>query len=156
MKLLSLFLGCMLMTPCIGSESAVTYTYDHQAVKDCLFFSYQQAIQATREQGKPYLFVILNQDPEHPSVFPDLLEQAEQWAALQSNVLLLCPTGINLLIYPPRPDPMIAEIQTFKDAFPESDFPSSGSWVVTINTCYTEEFVECVWPLDSYLDEKAR
>lgn len=155
MKSLISFFSCifLLTGSCCFAENLPTVQTCENKIANQVFFSYAQALQATRDQGKSCLFVLFDPEPTHPSTFSDFVAYAEEWSTLGSNVVVLCPTGICILIYPPKPDPMIAEIKAFQEALAYEELPKTGSWLITVNIDNGMEFIECMHPVEPYLNK---
>lgn len=105
-----------------------------------IFYSYDNIVQAARSQKKTYFLVLFN--PDQSEFFASLHDVAELWASSQKDIdiLLLCPTGINILIYPPQPDPMLAKIEDFQSKFAPT-LPTSGTWCLIIKVDADQESI---------------
>ncbi|AAD19083.1 hypothetical protein CpB0980 [Chlamydia pneumoniae TW-183] len=125
-----------------GSEDGNSNTQEIVGSQDtqvCLYHSYEQGLQASRIEGKPLVIVVLcNSGDDGQACTIGLSETCEEVLSVLSgsifselaNFVVLVPSGVNPLIYPPIEDPILAEIVKFKELFKDESFPTGLSIIV--------------------------
>ncbi|QXE26826.1 hypothetical protein [Chlamydia buteonis] len=157
MHILLSILSLLLVLPAIGGETTTSLKDEEndQQVEDIsikhpsIFHSYPDCLQSTRQKGLSTLIVLYSD--ENTVAFQQLFSMAinmeESVLSKYANFTVLSPTGINLLIYPPVPDPMLAEIARFKELFPEVK-DLKGTYLITLSISDRDEKIMDIAPID--------
>ncbi|WP_284442508.1 hypothetical protein [Chlamydia gallinacea] len=148
MRILLVILSLLFILP-VGTKLPRCIANEENQNQDCIFYRYLDCIEATRQSGKSTVLVLYS-DP-HTSEFKDLQDIAhsmgESVLCKYANFLILSPQGVNILIYPPMPDPMLKEIAIFQQYFPEVT-PLQGTFLITLSVSQdTVELVD-IAPID--------
>ncbi|AAP05566.1 hypothetical protein [Chlamydia caviae] len=160
MHILLSILSLLLALPAIAGETSTLKEDDSgQQIEDIsekhpfIFHSYDDCLTAVRQEGRNTMIVLYSD--ENTIAFQPLYTMAID---MEGSVLskyakfaVLSPTGINLLIYPPVPDPMLAEIAAFKALFPEVK-DLKGAYLITICVTDSDEKIMDMAPIDLPLD----
>ncbi|SPN74053.1 hypothetical protein C10C_0916 [Chlamydia serpentis] len=128
-----------------GNDSNKQEIVDSAEVQTCIYHSYEQGLQASRNEGKPLVIVLFSNPGSDTNTSCIELHQvcdevmsvfSESIFSDLANFVVLIPSGINPLVYPPVQDPILGEIKKFKLTFQEETFPEG---LVVAVVCVTPE-----------------
>ncbi|BAE80961.1 conserved hypothetical protein [Chlamydia felis Fe/C-56] len=161
MHVLLSILTLLLALPAIGRETSTSLKEEEsdQQVEDIsmqhpsIFYSYNDCLMSVRQEGKNTLIVLYSDENTiafHP-LYAMAIDMEESVLNKYAKFVVLSPTGINLLIYPPVPDPMLAEIAEFQKRFPEVAH-LQGTYLMTVSVTDSEDKIMDIMPIEVPLE----
>ncbi|AHK63456.1 hypothetical protein BOKEGFJH_00582 [Chlamydia avium] len=140
--LFTIFSFLFLLSP-IGQKLSICVAEEGLIQKSRIFYRYLDCVEATRNEKKSTILVLYSD--ANTIAFSDLQNLAYSMGetALRNyvNFLVLSPQGIGPLIYPPIPEPMLEEINTLQQHFPEIA-SLQGTFLITLSV--SQDAVELV------------
>ncbi len=166
MHILLSILSLLLVLPAIGGETTTSLKdeeNDQQQVEDIsmkhpsIFYSYQDCLKSTRQKGLNTLIVLYSDECTiaFQQLFSMAINMEDSVLSKYANFAVLSPTGINLLIYPPVPDPMLAEIAAFKELFSEVK-DLKGAYLLTLSISDRDEKIMDIAPIDLPVEDSIK
>ncbi|WP_375793938.1 hypothetical protein O1W69_02500 [Chlamydia sp. 12-01] len=162
--LLSIF-ALLLALPAIGGETSTSLKDEEsdQQIEDLsrkhpsIFYSYNDGLVGVRQEGRNTMIVLYSDEDTiaFQSLYTMAISMEESVLSKYAKFVVLSPTGINLLIYPPVPDPMLAEIAVFKKEFPEVKH-LKGTYLITISVTNNDEKIMDIAPIDVPLENSIK
>lgn len=124
MRVLLTLLSLLLLIPTIQMTASSSLEDDVQRnngenSQTCVFYSYEEGASHAREAGKNTVIVLYSRGGDFAELESMARDIARSVMSVYANIVVLSQTGINLLIHPPVPDPMLEEIAKFHRCFPE-------------------------------------
>lgn len=153
MRILFTILSFLLILYPLGTQSPLC-TEENEEIqesqeKDYIFYRYLDCVEGTRHSGKNTILVLYSD--VNTIAFGDLQSLAysmgESVLSKYANFLVLSPQGISLLIYPPVPEPMLKEIATLQQYFPEVA-SLEGTFLVTLSVSQDTVDLVDILPID--------
>ncbi|SYX09287.1 hypothetical protein C834K_0848 [Chlamydia poikilotherma] len=156
-------LSLLLALPAIGGETSTSLKEEDQQVEDLsvkhpsIFYSYTDCLVSIRQDGKNTMIVLYSDEKTiaFQPLYSIAINMEESVLNKYAKFVVLSPTGINLLVYPPVPDPMLAKIAEFKKQFPEVQ-PLEGTYLVTISVTDNDEKIMDIAPIEVPLENSIK
>ncbi|MEF9519743.1 hypothetical protein SBV45_02475 [Chlamydia crocodili] len=165
MHILLSILSLLLALPAIGGETSTSLKEEEsdQQVEDLsmkhpsIFYSYNDCLMSIRQEGKNTMIVLYSDEKTiaFQPLYTMAINMEESVLSKYAKFAVLSPTGINLLIYPPVPDPMLAEIAEFKKQFSEVEH-LKGTYLVTISVTDNDEKIMDIAPIEVPLENSIK
>ncbi|MEF9496993.1 hypothetical protein [Chlamydia sp. 04-14] len=165
MHILLSIISLLLALPAIGGETSTSLKEEEsdQQIEDLsmkhpsIFYSYNDCLMSIRQSGQNTMIVLYSD--ENTIAFQELYAMAismeESVLNKYAKFVVLSPTGINLLIYPPVPDPMLAEIAAFIKEFPGVE-DHKGTYLITISVTDNDAKIMDIAPIDLPLENSIK
>ncbi|ANH78738.1 hypothetical protein [Candidatus Chlamydia sanziniae] len=149
MRAILFLLSLLLILPAVGNGEDDVSTFENQnqeekhedqqkAVSSSMYDSYLEGLTAARQENKPLVFVVLNNQLQSDSTVGTCNICSLLAASLQASylgdiasIVVLCFPEASHPVYPPMPNSVHERITEFKNYFPDTQFPE-GMCVVVI------------------------